>query len=556
MGRLSEQLTPRALAIVTFIGGVILLFSGATPAAEGRLAFLDRFLPLGVVETSHFVGSLVGVALLLLSHGIARRLDAAYYLTAAAIGVGMIASLFKGADYEEAAALAALSIVLYAARGAFDRKTAFFETRFSVSWIAAVAAAVAASVWLGLFAFKHVEYSNDLWWQFTLQGDASRFLRATVGSVTATLIFAIARLIAYAPHETATPTVAELDAATEIIARQTATYPYLAYLKDKSLLFDGDRTGFVMYGVQGRSWIAMGDPVCPPERVPHMVRLFLEKCDDFGGTPAFYEVGKGYLHHYADYGMTFVKLGEEARVDLYQFTFEGSGASRFRQDMRRLEKDGCTCRIVQPADVPGILDQLEAVSTNWRGERAVGEKGFSLGFFDREYLTRFPIAVVEREGRILAFANVWRGPQKYELSVDLMRYHQEAPKGVMESLFVHLIKWGKDEGYRWFTLGMAPMSGFENSPVAPLWARLGTLLYQHGGALYNFQGLRAFKQKFNPVWTPHYLAYPGAFTLPRLLADAAALVAGGYRHIFLDRKLIPFPSVSIREDLRLKRRGN
>jgi phosphatidylglycerol lysyltransferase len=536
MGRLSEELTPRVLAVVTFIGGLVLLFSGATPAAAGRLGFLAHVLPLSVVETSHFVGSLVGVALLLLSHGIARRLDAAYYLTAAAISVGMLASLLKGADYEEAIVLAVLLIVLYAARGAFDRKTAFFEARFSASWIAAVAAAVTASIWLGLFAFKHVEYSNDLWWQFTLHGEASRFLRAAVGSVIAVTIFAITRLIAYAPHEAPEPTNDDLETATAIIRRQTATYPYLVYLRDKSLLFDEEKTGFVMYAVQGRSWIAMGDPVCPPERIPDMIRLFLEKCDDFGATAAFYEIGKGTLHHYADFGMTFVKLGEEARVDLQQFTIEGSSGSKFRQVIRRLERDGCTFRIVQPENVAGILDQLEAVSNNWRQEKSGGEKGFSLGFFDPQYVVRFPVAVIEREGRIQAFTNIWPGPEKHELSADLMRYHCEAPKNVMEALFVHVMNWGKEQGYQWFGLGMAPMSGFEKSPVAPLWSRLGMLLYEHGGALYNFQGLRAFKQKFNPIWVPHYLAYPGGLTLPRVLADAAALVAGGYRRIFLNPK--------------------
>jgi phosphatidylglycerol lysyltransferase len=534
LGRLSEELTPRVLSVVTFIAGLVLLFSGATPAAAGRLAFLDRFLPLGIVETSHFLGSLVGAALLLLSHGIARRLDAAYYMTAAAIMAGIVASLLKGADYEEAVLLAVLLILLREARPAFDRKAAFFETRFSASWIAAVVAAVAASVWLGMFAFKHVEYSNDLWWQFTLHGESSRFLRATVGTVVAVMIFAFARLIGYAPHEAPAPTAADLETAGAIIRQQNATYPYLVYLKDKSLLFDEQRTGFVMYAVQGRSWVSMGDPVCPPERVQDMIRLFLERCDDFGGTPVFYEVGKNYLHHYADFGMTFVKLGEEARVDLQRFTLEGPEASAFRKVIRRFEKDGCTFRVVHPAEVTSLLNELEAVSDNWREQKAAAEKGFSLGFFDREYISHFPVAVVEREGRIQAFANIWPGPEKYEVSLDLMRYHQNAPKGVMEALFAHLMVWGKSEGYQWFALGMAPMSGFEKSPVAPLWSRVGMLLYEHGEAIYNFQGLRAFKEKFNPVWVPHYLAYPGGFTLPRVLADAAALVAGGYRRIFLN----------------------
>ena len=114
-----------------------------------------------------------------------------------------------------------------------------------------------------------------------------------------------------------------------------------------------------------------------------------------------------------------------------------------------------------------------------------------------------------------------------------MRYHRDAPKGVMEALFVHLMLWGKQQGYQWFALGMAPLSGFEPSPVASLWNRIGVFLYEHGEALYNFQGLRAYKEKFNPVWEPRYLAYPGGLRLPRILADVSALVAGGYRHIFL-----------------------
>jgi phosphatidylglycerol lysyltransferase len=94
------------------------------------------------------------------------------------------------------------------------------------------------------------------------------------------------------------------------------------------------------------------------------------------------------------------------------------------------------------------------------------------------------------------------------------------------------MQWGKAGGYRTFGLGMAPLSGFETSPVATLWGRLGAFVYQHGERFYNFQGLRAYKQKFNPVWEPRYLAYPGGLRLPRILADVSALIAGGYRNIF------------------------
>ena len=468
----------------------------------------------------------------MLSQGLARRLDAAYFLTVIAIVIGMAASLLKGVDYEEATFLGLMLLVLWRARPAFDRRAALFDTRFSAGWIVTIAAAMGASIWLSLFAFKHVEYSHQLWWQFELRGEASRTLRASVGAAVVLLLVALARLMGHAPHETAEPADADLGDAGAAIARQTGTSPYLVYLRDKALLFDERRSAFVMYGVQGRTWVALGDPVGPPEQLGPLIRLFLERCDDFGGTAVFYEISREHLHHYADVGLAFVKLGEEARVDLTAFTLEGSHARNYRQVIRRLEKDGATFRIVSPEQVAGVIDQLQTVSDDWLKVRAGAEKGFSLGFFKPDYLLRFPVAVIERAGRIVAFATLWPGPQHVELSVDLMRFDHGAPRDVMEALFVHVMIWGKEQGYRWFSLGMAPLSGFETSPVAPLWNRLAAFLYEHGETVYNFQGLRAYKEKFNPVWQPRYLAYPGGLRLPRVLADVSALIAGGYRRIF------------------------
>lgn len=427
IGRFAEQLTPRILSAVTFFGGIVLLFSGATPAAEGRLVWLNAVVPLGIVETSHFLGSLVGAGLLVLSQGVARRIDAAYHMATIAIGVGIGTALLKGADIEEAVLLTVFLIFLRRARPAFDRRASLFETRFSATWIAAVAAAMTASVWLGLFAFKHVEYSSELLWQFELSAEAPRFLRATVGASIVVMLVAVARLIKSAPHAIMPPTDEELADAGAAIEAQTSTTPNLVYLRDKGLIFDDQRKGFVMYGVQGRTWAAMGDPVGPSDRVPLLIRAFLERCDDFGGTPVFYEVRKDYLHHYADFGLTFVKLGEEARVDLSRFTLDGGAAARHRQALRRLEKEKATFRIIPAHEVAALMPQLRAISDDWLGGKA-SEKGFSLGFFSEPYVARFPLAVIERDGRIQAFANMWLGPRHEELSIDLMRYDSEAQK--------------------------------------------------------------------------------------------------------------------------------
>ena len=528
---LTEQLTPRVLAVFTFLAGVVLLFSGATPAAEGRLALLDRLLPLGIIEASHFLGSIAGAALLLLSQGLARRLDAAWVLTTAAAAAGIAASLLKGADYEEATALAFVLVALWRARPAFDRRAAYFDTRFTAGWALAVAGAIGASIWLGLFAFKHVAYSNELWWQFELHGEASRFLRASVGAAVAVLLFAVSRIVAPARHEVHEPADAEIEAAGAIAASQTSATAYLVYLRDKAVLFDEQRRGFIMYGIEGRTWVALGDPVGPADSHTTLIRLFLERCDDYAATPVFYEIRKESLHEYADFGLTFVKLGEEAVVDLSQFCLEGSRGKPLRHALRHLENHGVSCRVLGAAEIPTVLEELRAVSDDWLEHKAGGEKGFSLGFFRPDYVARFPVAVAEHAGRIVAYATLWPGPQAIELSVDLMRYRQEAPNGVMEGLIVYVMRWGKEHGYRSFSLGMAPLSGFERSPVAPLWTRLGSFLYAHGETFYNFQGLRAYKDKFHPTWQSRYLAYPGGLTLPRTLADVAALIAGGYTKI-------------------------
>jgi phosphatidylglycerol lysyltransferase len=101
----------------------------------------------------------------------------------------------------------------------------------------------------------------------------------------------------------------------------------------------------------------------------------------------------------------------------------------------------------------------------------------------------------------------------------------------MEYLFIQLMVWGQQKGYRWFNLGMAPLSGLEDRALAPLWNRLGALVFRHGEHFYNFQGLRQYKGKFNPEWTPKYLASPGGLALPRILTNVATLISGGLKGV-------------------------
>jgi phosphatidylglycerol lysyltransferase len=531
-GALTGQVTPKVLAVFTFLAGVVLLVSGATPAERERMQVLDRFLPLVVLEASHFLGSVAGVGLLFISNGVFRRLDIAWYMAVGTLVAGIAASLLKGADYEEAAFLAVVLGGLVVSGPAFDRRARFWAARFSVGWLLAVVAVVGASIWLGTFAFSHVEYSSDLWWRFALNQDAPRTLRASVGATVAILVFGVLRLMRPAPPDEVQPTDGELEEAGRLLASQSSTPPYLVYLRDKALLFNPERTACLMYAVQGKTWVVYGDPLGDPAATPGLIRQFFGRCDDFGAIPVFYQVPKESLHRYADFGLTFVKLGEEAWVPLDAFSLDGAENKPFRLVLNRFARSGMTFRVAPPGEVPALLARAREVSDDWLRGKAAGEKGFSLGFFAEDYLRRFPMALVEDGDRLVAFATVWPGPDGTELSVDLMRYRSDAPKNVMEVLLLQLMLWGKERGFRRFNLGMAPLSGLEMSALAPVWTRVGSWLFERGGALYNFQGLRTYKEKFHPVWEPRYLAYPGGLNLPRIMADVSALIAGGYRRIF------------------------
>jgi phosphatidylglycerol lysyltransferase len=286
-----------------------------------------------------------------------------------------------------------------------------------------------------------------------------------------------------------------------------------------------------MYGTLGRDWVSMGDPVGPEAEAAGLVWRLRELADRHGARAVFYEVGGRTLPRYLDLGYTLLNFGEEARVALEGFSLEGSDRRDLRYTDRRLERDGCRFELVPAAGVPALLPALRAVSDAWLAERSTREKGFAMGSFRDDYVARFPVGIVRLGEAIVAFATAWVTDVREELAVDLMRHTAGAPPATMEFLFTRMMLWGSSQGYRWFTLGVAPLSGIPSHALAPLWSRAANILYQRGSRFYNFAGLRAFKQKWDPVWEPRYIAAPRGIALPLVVTDLMALVSGGVKGI-------------------------
>lgn len=524
-----REVAPSLFAMLTFAAGIVTLLSVVTPDGAGRLKMLARLAPEGLINLSHFAASLAGVFLLFLAFGLLGRLRRAWWATVITLVTAALACLLKGLGFQEFLFLGAVAGLLTFSRGAFHRDAGLRSAPMSPGSVVAIVVVLAAAGWLGLFAYQNVAYRDDLWWTFLTEQNAPRFLRAAVGAATlAVLIFAW-RLTRPAAAETLRPTVADLERVTAILATSDQASPEanLAFLGDKSLMFSESGHSFVQYGVRGRAFVAMGEPVGPRDDRKAAIWAFRELCDRHGARTVFYSVSRDSLPDFIDCGLVASKIGETAIVELENFTLEGPVRAPLRHAVNRGQRDGAEFAIVPPEGFDAIADALQQVSDAWLAMHQGVEKGFSLGRFDRDYLRRFPTAVLRKDGAIVAFANLWCTPDGHTVSIDLMRYGTGAPKNSMELLFIHLMRWGKAQGFKAFDMGMAPLSGLDSHRLAPSVARLGSFVYAEGGSLYGFEGLRAFKQKFNPRWDPVYIAAPTSWMLGPALADAALLSSGG-----------------------------
>ena len=519
-------IAPLLLSVAVFAGGALLLLSGALPAIGSRVRDLAHVLPLPFIEASHLAASLVGTMLLLIAPGLYRRLDGANLAARLLLVAGAAFSLAKGIDYEEAVACLVIAALLQWTRGAFYRRTALTQARFSAGWIVSIAAVLGATIWAGFFAFRHVPWSDDLWWRFALvHGDAPRFLRASVASAGLIVAAGVYHLLlpVRTRRDDGAPEAARLEAA---LAHADRTDSLLALTGDKDFLWAAEGDAFVMYALAGGTWAVMGDPVGPRDRWPDLLWQLREAADRARARLLLYEVSGEMLDLAIGMGLEIVKFGEEALVDLPGFDLATPRMRNVRRGANALERKGLSFRIVPADAVPVVIDELAAVSDEWLAAKNQREKSFSLGRFDRDYVLRFPVGVVQAEGRIIAFANIWTTPGGTEASVDLMRHRADAPAGTMDFLFVQLILWAKARGYGRFSLGMAPLSGIADRRLAPAWARLAGFAFRHGERLYGFRGLRAYKEKYAPRWEPRYVAGPHGVALLFALRDVTRLIGG------------------------------
>ena len=523
---------PYIAFFLAFGAGASLLIAAAAPGLVATYRIVRLTAPLPIFEASHFTASIIGTLLVLISIGLWQRLRPAWAAAVGLLPIAAAVAVLFGAHYWYAAALSTILFLLILMRGAFDRPTALRDMRLSPLLLLFFAALFGGLVWFGFWNFRAVEYRQDLWWTFAFDGQASRFLRSIV---TVFVVFALAlawrSLSPPKAPATAILTPELRERLKAVIASAEVGYAdaNLALLGDKRFVFSDSGRTFLMYGVQGRNWIVMGAPVGLKSEAVEVLWKFMEMCDVYRAQPVLFAFRADLLPEVLNLGLVARKIGESAILPLTDFSLDGKPRAKLRQAKSRGEREGCSFAILTPAETVARIDELEAISDAWLARHQGREKGFSLGAFNKAYLAGFSTAVIRRDETIVAFANLWTAQASRTLSIDLMRHANDAPPGVMDYLFTELALWGKAQGYRALDLGMTPLAGLDQRRLAPLVTRLGAVFYETGEALYGFEGLRRYKEKFHPVWESLYIAARSELGVGYGLLQVGLLTSGGVR---------------------------
>ncbi|SED21741.1 lysyl-tRNA synthetase, class 2 [Streptomyces sp. 2231.1] len=302
---------------------------------------------------------------------------------------------------------------------------------------------------------------------------------------------------------------------------------YFALRRDKAVVFSPSGKAAVTYRVVGGVSLASGDPIGDPEAWPGAIDAWLAEARRHAWTPAVMGASEEAGTVYARHGLDALELGDEAIVDLADFTLEGRAMRVVRQAHNRVRRAGYSVRIRRHEDIPA--DELALLvdrADHWRD--GATERGFSmalgrLGDPADGRCVMLECRDANGEPRALLSFVPWG---EHGLSLDLMRRDRDCENGLMEYMVVELLLRARESGIDRVSLNFAMFrSVFERGsrlgagPVLRLWRSILTFFSRW----WQIESLYRANAKYRPVWEPRFLLFAKSSDIPRIgLASARA----------------------------------
>jgi lysyl-tRNA synthetase class 2 len=529
---------PALSGLAALVVGAVNLVSALTPNLSWRGHVLLDVEGVDAIPIFHALAVPAGAALCLASFYLARRRWRAWQCAIALLLLLGLLNLLKGLDFEEAAISWAMAGVLFAGRASFTVRHEPLTARsavWKVPLLGAAAAAVSAlAFWLYAprlgFSAALRETGDLLLWQhgpIPLHGVFSWLplgIGLISGATAVSFAFLVFRPLAVPrgrPEESARRLARDL-----VRAHGADTLSFFKLREDKQYLFGADGDAFLGYRTEGGTLLVSGDPVGPADALPALVRDAVNFAEARGLRLAVLGASPALVPLWELAGLRAFYLGDEALVDVREFSLEGRPIRKVRQSVTRLEKAGYSAELVRLSELSEpAIGELEAVLE--RGREGAPERGFSMAMdsLRGEHMADSVVVLARDSGGdvrgVLHFVPCYRRPA---MSLSFMRRDPDTPNGLTEFLVARGIGLQRDRGVEEVSLNFAAFARWIHSPHK-LHERVLGRVVALANPFFQIESLYKFNAKFFPRWEPRYLVCRGLLGFPR--ASVAAMWAEG-----------------------------
>lgn len=522
----TSGITNILLSVLILMGGITLLLSALVPGIIERIKIATKILSLPMLQLSNQLSICVGILLIVISKEIGMKVKRSYKISMWLLFIGSIFAIIKGFAYEETIFLIIVLIILKMSKHSFYRKSV------PINWLRTVITLILSFV--GIFTYmkmRHIIFRNFIklsYFKSIRLKEISQVLPEGAIAYVLLIIFVIYyEITKESIKDDKRYEGIEENRVNDFLQKYEGNFStHLIFLKDKHLFWYKDNKVLIQYEISHNYAIVLGDPIGEQEYFGEALKEFRGFIDEYGYKSVFYQSSEKLLPLYHDHGYYFFKLGETGLVELDNFDINSPKSRDFRNVLKRFEKDGFIFEIYDENSIDDDLFlTLKEVSNEWLGDR--DEMGFSLGWFNKDYLNKSKVGIIQNKEtlEIIAFASISPSyDNEKSVSIDLMRFKKEVPSNTMTFLILNLMLIFKESDYKVFNLGMAPLSNVGMSQNAHIPEKIAHLVFKYGKHFYSFEGLRKYKNKFDPRWEGRYLVYEDLTSLTSSLTESTMLI--------------------------------
>ncbi|MBC8986808.1 lysylphosphatidylglycerol synthetase family protein [Pedobacter sp. N36a] len=525
-------------AVFVFLLGMVNIISVFSPAITSRIKLIGQFIPfVGINFSSAMILSL-GVLLGICSVFLIRGVKNAWYLVFGMVALSFIGNLTKGFDYEESLLALLVMVILLISYPHYyvKRHRSIRELRPALLfWTLLVVLSYGV---LGFYFLQKRHFNMDFTFAGAIESTLNGFVllnmhlpepqtffgRFFLHSLNFLGIGFLAVLFwrMTAPYAPSLHSLKKNTHRAEVLLDRYGISPvdYFKVDGDKHHFFCKQVEGFVAFSISSGFALVLEGPVCKhaPDQIRAVISEFECFCQTKGLRPVYYRVDACQNQMFKGLGKKSFHIGQEALVDVQAFSLEGKKRKSLRNAVNKLTREGYQPKIYKAPIPQEVMLQLEFISDCWLRDTRRQERGFSQGVFDPLKLKYHDIITLEnRQGKVIAFLNIIPNYAPGEATYDLIRKLDGACGGNMDMLILKFIDYCKDLGYSRLNMGLAPFSGVTSHSAMS--GKLLGVLYKVLPPIRAWQGIRDFKDKFDPSWHDKFLIYEHDYDL--LLLPAA-----------------------------------